>query len=1317
MRLQYNEYAFVRRVAYTFLSAVILAGCFATAAIAEKLYDDASDGTENTERVDTANTSVTHNGLSDLGGDLAYYGINITSSYGQDSFINSGEIYITGIVNDYLVGINNFSSSTFLENTGDITVLALPSADQAQAVGIYSAGGMQHTGSTITVTATGGTVASVGGFFPVAMAYAHAYGIYSAGAVTSTGGAIYATANGGSIVVSGLSTPIAQSYGIYSKSTANNSSTILATATGASISADSDGTNGGNAYGISALSTVTNSGAITAVANGGTYSANGDYSFVPIDVIMIAEGYGIKTTGDVSNSGAITVEATGGEASTNSGDTVDLTALAYGIYSEGELDSTTGTISATASGGSVDTDFSTGDISGKAYGVYSESSATNSSNITVSSSGGTVSDGVNGSVDAKAYAYGIKAVGDADNSGTITATAAGGTVSSDSTADAYVYGIHAGGDATNNGAVIVTATGGTVSGDSSSTTAASAGADAYAIMATGAVSNSHAITVAANGGTITDSTSGNAYANSYADTHAYGIKTDSDVTNSGAVTITANGGMITDSSSSNLSESIYPNVDTYAYGIAAVGAVNNSGSIIVTASGGIIDDSSLFYSEAYAYADGNAFGIAAENNIINSGDITVTAAGGTVSDSTVQSADANADAFGVSSDNSVTNSGSIIVSATGGTASSTFSTNSSNANSYGIKADDVTNSASITVTATGGTTYSNYSTSNSDASAYGIKADNDVTNSGNITVSATGGAASDGDIANANADAYGIDAVNTIINSGDITVTATGGTASADSDSEVHAYAYGIRSESNVSNSAAITVRSIAGDNATGAVDVKAYGIYFNGTGSHSLDSTGVISVSAEAGSGSQETYQVYVNDGTLSISSYAMEFEGAQDVLNAEYSGVIKHESDPTSITFNNATLYAHTPETIDATYTIPTLVEGATASNQFASVVAVHPDVAASLIDGAAGENQQIEFSYEPEQSTTISGLQTTQAIGTRVNNTVLNQLVFTSASQSVYSTGLAAKEQNYARAATVASDSNFSRMVASLSDAPTVEEKEAEVLLEDRNTVFLKPVYVYSARNDSSGYTASSYGILGGYTRRMDSDVYLGVHGGYSYTNVNYLGDGYTDREEEINTGFAGLHGGTVIDDRWYVAGVSSFFYGKYYLRDSNPLHRETAKHDALTVRTSLRGGYVFPVGEHRFLPELGLTHTWQHSDSYSSDPESGSETATIYGTLDNHELYGTARLSWYHRYDLDNGWSIFPSLGVGVTQLLTDGKISNTLSLASASQQVVDEEDYTTFTPFCSLSLEKAGYFMIFAYEGGFSDRVQNSLLSFQFGVGF
>ena len=1115
MYLQQSGYTTVRRLVFTVLSIVILSGYYATAAIAEKLYEDVSDGVENTESIDTAPVSILHVSFRDP----AYYGLTIRDTYTGSYFTNNGEINISSDVTDYVIGVNNMSSSAFLENGASVTVGANPSAGAAQGIGIFSLYSMDNK-SNVNVTAEGGA-----------------------------------------------------------DSSASDSSS--------------------SAYGVRTEIDVTNSGVITATATGG--SASEDAS---------AYAYGIYSEGIVTNeSESITAIATGGTLVNTGTDIIKNQAESYGIYSNEAITSTGGSIVSVANGGTVtcNDDSSTGTLG---YGLLSYEDVSNSSSIIVQVTGGTVYSGGN------PYAYssgrGIQADAGVINNNSITVTVDGATVSSDSRmyASATGYGIDAGDEVINNSAV----------------------------------------TVSANGGTISGNNRGSADAN--------------------------------------------------VYGISSEGDINNSGTIAVTATGGAASTNSGSSSKI----DADAYGIYSDSNVANSGDVTVIATGGTALDSS--NVDDSASAFGIQSeDNPLVNSGAIIVTATAGS----FATEGE-AEAYGLySSGGVNNTGAVTATASSG--------ANSEADfaidAYGIYSmgsDGDVVNSGAVTATATAGKLSSG----WRAQAYGIHSEGGVSNSGAITVSAADGTGSEDSS----VLAVGIYAQGDVTNSAAITVNAVGGDAATDTMDVIAHGIAFRDELSYSLDSTGLISVSAEnisiGAGGIQEAYQVYVQDGSLSITSYAMEFQGTQDELNAVYSGAIKHEDDSDEITFNDATLYAHTPEAINKTYDIPTLVEGADVSNQFASVIAVHPDVDVALIDGAAGDNQQIQFSYEPEVSSTVSSLQATQTVGVKVNNTVLNQLFVASAGQSIYSTGLAAREQNDTYAASAKADSNFSRMVASLSDTPATGESEADVLVQDRNVVFLKPVYVYSTRKDS-GYSANSYGIVGGYTRRMDDDVYLGVHGGYSYTNVNYLGDGYTDREEEINTGFAGLHGGTVIDDRWYIAGVSSFFYGKYYLRDSNPMHRETAKHDALTVRTSVTGGYVIPAGEHRFLPELGLTHTWQHSDSYSSVPETGPET--VFGTLDNHELYGSARLSWYYCYEMEDGWVMFPSLGAGVTQILTDGKISNSLSLASASQQVVDEEDYTTFTPFCSLTLEKAGYFMVFAYEGGFSDRVQNTLLSFQFGVGF
>jgi len=141
----------------------------------------------------------------------------------------------------------------------------------------------------------------------------------------------------------------------------------------------------------------------------------------------------------------------------------------------------------------------------------------------------------------------------------------------------------------------------------------------------------------------------------------------------------------------------------------------------------------------------------------------------------------------------------------------------------------------------------------------------------------------------------------------------------------------------------------------------------------------------------------------------------------------------------------------------------------------------------------------------------------------------------------------------------------------------------------------------------------------------------------------------------------------------------------------------------------------VGSHNIIPELGLQYVWQHRDPFTTDNLDSADVT--YGVMDNHELYGTARLKWTKKFTTGGGWSITPLIGAGVTQLLTDGEISNTMRLGNETQLVVDQDENTTFTPEANITVVKNNYYATAGYTGGFGGTTKNNLFWLQLGVNF
>ena len=465
------------------------------------------------------------------------------------------------------------------------------------------------------------------------------------------------------------------------------------------------------------------------------------------------------------------------------------------------------------------------------------------------------------------------------------------------------------------------------------------------------------------------------------------------------------------------------------------------------------------------------------------------------------------------------------------------------------------------------------------------------------------------------------------------------------------------------------------------------------------------------------------------------MKFEGTQADLNKTYADTIG-VGDGASVIFDNATLYVYRDSSAQATYTLPDLVEGDGISS-FTTIKSAQPDVTATLDSKAskqtvnikytphspsasaastssstltkpAQSTQAISFAYAPKTSVTALALEASMETQRVVQGVV--QSAVSSAAQSAFSSGLMNSGQS--NPADMGINASITTMVASNDD--TILPKDATI--GQNNFLFMRPAYGYSTRKDNGyGYTANTYGTVAGYTRKAEKDLLLGIHGGYVFTDVNYLGDGYSDRKEDIHTGYAGLHVIGLPHKDWLLSGTSTFFYSRHDYEDANPKFHESADYNSYALRTELSGQYIYHTGNITLLPELALSHVWNHTESHTTKATAAMNTT--FDTVDDHELFGSARLHCLYSRTLENGWQVTPSVSVGITQLLTDGQINSLMSLGGISQQVVTESDYTTFSPSVKLRLDKGAMQFAISYTGGFSDKAQNTQFAFQAGMRF
>ncbi|SDR48603.1 hypothetical protein SAMN04515695_6021 [Pseudovibrio sp. Tun.PSC04-5.I4] len=784
------------------------------------------------------------------------------------------------------------------------------------------------------------------------------------------------------------------------------------------------------------------------------------------------------------------------------------------------------------------------------------------------------------------------------------------------------------------------------------------------VLAGKTVANRGAIDIAATGGTA---------ANGYARADAQGISGEVGM-NSGNITVTANAGAVT-------SFSATAPATTEAHGIFGYVGMN-SGAITVTANGGTATSST---SAAYAYAYVKAHGI--------EGDVE-------------------------------TNSGAITVTANGGTVPSTNDSAYASAKAYGIEGNVDTNSGNITVTVNGGTATSSSGSAYASAKAYGIDGNVD-TNSGNITVTANGGTATSSNVYSS-ARAIGISGT-VIENRGDILVKAIAGKATINSTvSSGSAYAYGIESSNGtLTNTGLIDVYAKARTDSGAVGKAEAYGI--QASNDLTLDSSGLINVTIDCDgngdgdcndsadnylSSTSQAYQVYANS-KLSIKGYSIAF--ADDLALSTYEGTIKADN-VADVTFDNAKLYAHTTDTTVAgqAYTIPSLVTDGTVlkpidEQLFASIETksligtLGPDWDASFVEGTS--TQQVIFNYTPDVSTSQQAAVVQKNTVAHTMGVTQNALLSMMDGRTATGTGNAAKPLGYASTA----PSAVQQAVAAVPDI-IIGTK-----LETKGQIFATPYHsIQSAAANPLGYNARSSGIIAGYNHKLTPDLLVGANASMAYSRIDYTGSGYEDRSEQVKTFGAGVQG-AYRSGNMLLSGISSYFRTQNDYTDTSASNSEQAEYASSGAQTALNLQYIAPLGDQKFVPEVGLTHLWLSRDAYTTDNKVNANTT--HGALNEHELYASAKLSWQGTYRWEDT-VLKPSLGAGIRQTLSDGKLSSSMASGANGFAVIDSfEDKTAFIASAALEVSSDTFTAALGYVGEYTKNTRDTSLYGRFAYHF
>jgi len=111
-------------------------------------------------------------------------------------------------------------------------------------------------------------------------------------------------------------------------------------------------------------------------------------------------------------------------------------------------------------------------------------------------------------------------------------------------------------------------------------------------------------------------------------------------------------------------------------------------------------------------------------------------------------------------------------------------------------------------------------------------------------------------------------------------------------------------------------------------------------------------------------------------------------------------------------------------------------------------------------------------------------------------------------------------------------------------------------------------------------------------------------------------------------------------------------------------------------------------------------WAHRDAFTSDA-TNPNWDTKYSTVNDHEVTAEASIRWLTSFVRGDTY-IYPILGVGVRQLLTNDDDTVRQSVNGADPFVVESErDRTSLTVTGALTLARKNQVLSVAYDGEFS----------------
>lgn len=325
--------------------------------------------------------------------------------------------------------------------------------------------------------------------------------------------------------------------------------------------------------------------------------------------------------------------------------------------------------------------------------------------------------------------------------------------------------------------------------------------------------------------------------------------------------------------------------------------------------------------------------------------------------------------------------------------------------------------------------------------------------------------------------------------------------------------------------------------------------------------------------------------------------------------------------------------------------------------------------------GENAAVSFDYNPVKSSAAAVPSATRHAAAGTLCLIRNRMSALTLA-SIRNPGIDISELRFADSGTMVSDAGYGFGGQS-------RNKDGALFVQPYLTRADQP------SDGAMGYETGQIGFVAGYERSLSPSVWAGIHGGAGKMDLYFTGQGYSLNSEDIDIFSLGAHG-SFSHENWHAQASSSVYTARHDYTGMTGLNLDIPEKDSYTTYgtdTAVTLGYGIDFGRMALLPEIGVSHSWIHGESHTTESVSGAWN-THYGSYDGHMFKSILGARFMGRWAHDGGLRVTPSAGLRWEEALGDSSIAVSQSLPGTNSiRVTDEIGDTSIVTDLSLLLAK------------------------------